>query len=152
MMNQAGIIIACKDIAVFHTPTGPAAISPGHPIWKMAPQAGPPGPEKRHWWTMGNKWDFSDKAFAEARKVLQDFAKEEVKGPIDVVLGFSQGAAACTQILNNVADGQMKAPEFKDLRGAIMIGCPAFPRPDSTVAGRTKVLVINSAGDKLTSL
>merc|ERR1711963_706120 len=57
--KECAIEPTCKDIANFFYPTGPCVVSKNHEIWKLAPAAGPPGPDKRHWFTMGDKWDFS---------------------------------------------------------------------------------------------
>lgn len=150
--KECAIETECADIATFYYPTGPCVVAKDHPIFKVAPQSGPPGPDKRHWFTMKNKWDFSEKAFADARKVLTDFADKEVGGPIDVILGYSQGAAACTQILNEITKNKIKNNHLKCTRGAIFLGCPDYPKPDKQTGERIKSLHCNGKKDPLTSL
>lgn len=150
--KECGIEMGCDDIATFYYPTGPCVVAKNHAIWKSAPESLPPGPDKRHWWTMKNKWDFSEKGFAEARKVLTAFVDKEVGGPIDVILGFSQGAAACTQILNDVMKEKVQNNHLKCTRGAIFIGCPEVPGATKQTGERIKSLHCNGKTDKLVSV
>lgn len=150
--KECAIEPTCEDIANFYYPTGPCVVSKKHPIWKMAPGAGPPGADKRHWWTMGNKWDFSSKAFKDARKVIKEFVDKEVGGPIDVVCGYSQGAAAATQLLNDIFDGKNDSANLKCIHGAIFLGCPEDPKVSASVSNRVRSLHCNGNKDPLTKL
>lgn len=58
---------------------------------------------------MKDKWDFRDENFEDARTSLVKYLNEVVKKPIDVIIGYSQGAAACTQIINNVLSGKLES-------------------------------------------
>jgi len=149
---SSGIEPACQDLANFYYPTGPCVVHKNHKIWKAAPGAGPPGPDKRHWYTMGTGWDLSSKAFEGARKVLREFADKEVGGPIDVVCGYSQGAAAATQLLNDIFEGGEKNKNLKCIKGAIFLGCPSHPEPCHNAGRDVRSLHCNGDNDPLTSL
>jgi len=149
--KQCAVETDCSDIANFYYPTGPCVVSPNHEIFKQAPEAGPPGPDKRHWWTMKDKWDFSEALFADARKVLDEFIANEIGGPVDIVLGYSQGAAATTQVLNEVFGGKWRNENLKCVKGAIFFGCPTHPRPSKSIGG-VKSLHCNGNKDPLTKL
>jgi len=143
----------CADIAQFFYPDGPCVVTDNHPIWKMAPQAGPPGPNKRHWWKMTNKWDFGDAAFKDARQTLCDFVDNKVEGPVDVILGYSQGAAACTMLMNDVLSGKVRNAKLAAVKGIVFLGCPSHPKPnDKLRAWSGSTLHCNGKKDPLTPL
>ena len=101
---------------------------------------------------MGDTWDFSSKAFADAWKILNEFADKEVGGPIDVVCGYSQGVAAATELLNNIFDGKETHSNLMGIKGAIFLGSP--PTPAATVKTGQQVMSLHCNGNKdpLTSL
>merc|ERR1712113_576594 len=96
--------------------------------------------------------DFSSKAFENARKVIKEFADREVGGPIDVVCGYSQGAAATTQLLNDIFDGKIKNDNLKCIKGAIFLGCPNIPKVSANVSNAVRSLHCNGDKDPLTKL
>eukprot|EP00928_Gymnodinium_smaydae_P054366 TRINITY_DN3814_c0_g1_i2.p1 TRINITY_DN3814_c0_g1~~TRINITY_DN3814_c0_g1_i2.p1 ORF type:complete len:247 (-),score=33.73 TRINITY_DN3814_c0_g1_i2:207-947(-) len=150
--KECGIEPFCQDIAIFYYPTGPCVVAANHAIWKAAPEAGPPGPDKRHWWTMKNKWDFGDKNFADAEKTLKEFVDTEIQAPVDVILGYSQGAAAASKVLNDVKSGKWKQENMNSIKGAIFHGCPEHPKILPSVGKTVKSLHCNGRTDPLTSL
>ena len=150
--KECGIEPFCADIANFYYPTAPCVVADNHPIFESAPHTLPPGPDKRHWWTMTDKWDFSSEKFKDARKAISEFVDEEVKGPVDVILGYSQGAAATTQVLNEVYSGQWPDNCLKGVAAAIFLGCPHHPRPSNEVGAAVEALFCNGDKDPLTSL
>jgi hypothetical protein len=101
---------------------------------------------------MGDRWDFSSKKFEDARKVINDFVDKEVGGPIDVVCGYSQGASAATQLLNDIFDGKIKNDNLKCVKGAIFLGCPNTPKVSASVSNAVRSLHCNGNKDPLTKL
>ena len=147
--------IACEDCADFYYPSGPCEVSAGHPIWAMTGgMGGPPGPTKRHWFTMHDEWDFSEAAFADAKISLNEFIDAEIGGPVDVVLGFSQGVAAATELVNSVFAKTFENAHVCDspIAAMILFGSPEHPLPSSEAAAAVKSLHINGDSDPLTPL
>lgn len=69
------------------------------------------------------------------------------------MIGFSQGAAACTQILNDVLSGKLKSEYLNDVKGIVFFGCPNFPKPNNmTKEWNGQTLHVNGTNDPLTGL
>jgi len=154
--KECGIDPFCQDIAEFYYATGPCVVSKNHEIWKAigVERRDKRGDKARHWYTMGDKWDFGPKNFAKARTSLAKFVESEIGKPVDVIIGYSQGAAATTQILNDLYDTKMKNPygtkHFLDkasVRAAIFHGCPKHPKPNNESIGQN-VFALHCNGDK----
>jgi predicted esterase len=154
--KECGIEPFCSDIANFYYPTGPCIVSKNHAIWKAVPDVKPKTPagyqSSRHWWTMKDKWKFENSNFGEARVAITKFVEEEVKGTIDVMIGYSQGAGAVTQVMNDLQKGTMSSKYLKNVRGVIFEGCPSYPIPLPAVGGSVRSLHCNGISDPLTSL
>jgi hypothetical protein len=101
---------------------------------------------------MKDKWEMGSKQFVDARKVIQEFVDKEVGGPIDVVCGYSQGAAAATQLLNDISDDTIKNANLNCIRGAIFLGCPTHPKASASVSNAVMSLHCNGNKDPLTKL
>ena len=131
-------------------------MSKNHAIWKAIPDEKPKTPEgyqsKRHWWTMKDTWKFENSNFGEARVAITKFVEEEVKGTIDVMIGYSQGAGAVTQVMNDLQKGTMSSKNLKNVRGVIFQGCPSNPRPLPAVGESVRSLHCNGISDPLCSL
>ena len=154
--KECGIEPFCSDIANFYYPTGPCVMSKNHVFWKSVPDRKPKTREgfqlTRHWWTMKDKWKFEDGNFGEARVAITKFVEEEVSGTIDVMIGYSQGAAAVTQVMNDLYKGNMSSKYLKDVRGVIFQGCPSYPPPLQAVCDSVKSLHCHGISDPLTPL
>eukprot|EP00929_Paragymnodinium_shiwhaense_P017805 TRINITY_DN12755_c0_g1_i1.p1 TRINITY_DN12755_c0_g1~~TRINITY_DN12755_c0_g1_i1.p1 ORF type:complete len:246 (-),score=32.00 TRINITY_DN12755_c0_g1_i1:195-932(-) len=150
--NECGIETFCTDIANFYYPTGPCIVAQNHAIYTAVPDRKSRGDKARHWWTMTDTWKFSDDNFEDARKTIVKFVNEEVKQTIDVIAGYSQGAAATTQVLNELHKGKMASEHLKSVRGAIFHGCPRHPSPLPEVCTSVRSCHCNGTTDPLTSL
>lgn len=150
--KECGIETFCDDIANFYYPTGPCIVAQNHPIYEAIPDRKKRGNASRHWWKMTNKWKFADDNFDDAGKAILKFVNEEVKQTIDVIAGYSQGAAATTQVLNWLQKGKMASEYLDNVTGAIFHGCPAHPHPLPEVGASVKSLHCNGKTDPLTSL
>ena len=71
---------------------------------------------------------------------------------MDVILGYSQGAAATTRVLNEVYSGQWPDNCLKGVEAAIFLGCPRHPEPSKEVGAAVEALFCNGDKDPLTSL
>eukprot|EP00929_Paragymnodinium_shiwhaense_P017806 TRINITY_DN12755_c0_g2_i1.p1 TRINITY_DN12755_c0_g2~~TRINITY_DN12755_c0_g2_i1.p1 ORF type:complete len:257 (-),score=40.01 TRINITY_DN12755_c0_g2_i1:186-956(-) len=150
--KECGIETFCNDIANFYYPTGPCIVAKNHAFYTAVPDRKTRGDKGRHWWKMTDKWKFSDDNFDNARQTIVKFLNEEVKQTIDVIAGYSQGAAATTQVLNDLHKGKMASEHLKSVRGAIFHGCPQHPHPVPAVCTSVKSLHCNGTTDPLTSL
>eukprot|EP00801_Mesodinium_rubrum_P004865 Mrub_04868.p1 GENE.Mrub_04868~~Mrub_04868.p1 ORF type:complete len:248 (+),score=21.64 Mrub_04868:47-790(+) len=158
MKNMSELIGFGKEINVgknieFYYPDGPCEVTLNHPFYKQMPWMLPPGPNKRHWWTMTDKWDFRGENFEDARKCLFKFLDEKVKKPIHVLMGYSQGSMACTQIINDVLKGKLKSKYLNNLKGIVFMATPIHPQPNElTRKWDGLTLHLNGTFDSLTQL
>lgn len=81
----------CQDIADFYFPSAPHPIDANHSFCKKKSQK--PGPDAKTWTLDGGKGrdDFAEH--------LCSFVEKEVPGPVDVLLGYSQGGFSIHQLL-----------------------------------------------------
>jgi hypothetical protein len=98
----------CADIADFYFPSAPHALDASHPFCKQYGRR--PGPNERTWnLNGGNRGDFADD--------LCSFIQTNVPGPVDVLLGYSQGGYAIHQLL-----GSADLPEqLRSVRAVVIL-------------------------------
>lgn len=69
---------------------------------------------------MKEKWEWGN--FDDARTRICDFINNNVKMPIDVLIGYSQGCMAITQVMNDILSYKMICTYLNNVKGLIFIG------------------------------
>jgi len=95
----------CEDFANFYFPTAPHQIDANHSFCKKNNKK--PGPEAKTWTLEGDK----GKGREDFAPHLCDFVEKEVPGPVDVLLGYSQGGFSIHQLLNTTAKNSSSLPD-----------------------------------------
>eukprot|EP00928_Gymnodinium_smaydae_P063913 TRINITY_DN4738_c0_g1_i11.p1 TRINITY_DN4738_c0_g1~~TRINITY_DN4738_c0_g1_i11.p1 ORF type:complete len:328 (-),score=-0.32 TRINITY_DN4738_c0_g1_i11:106-1089(-) len=154
IMGRCGALKSCSSIANFYYPTGPNVVRNLVSTWVLPPK---PRGFKRHWYNMGLRFSFSGALFNNARRSIQKFVDKEVRGPVDVICGYSQGAMAATQLLNDIFSGKIQNEKLQKVRAAIFFGTPAprkwsSPSVSREVGKRVKSLHCHGNRDDLTPL
>eukprot|EP00933_Yihiella_yeosuensis_P035471 TRINITY_DN2901_c0_g2_i1.p2 TRINITY_DN2901_c0_g2~~TRINITY_DN2901_c0_g2_i1.p2 ORF type:complete len:113 (+),score=17.81 TRINITY_DN2901_c0_g2_i1:523-861(+) len=67
-------------------------------------------------------------------------------------MGYSQGSAAATRLLNELCDGRIKHEHLEQIFGAVFLGCPKNPGPSAEVGHAILSLHCNGGKDPLTGL
>eukprot|EP00928_Gymnodinium_smaydae_P027185 TRINITY_DN2109_c0_g1_i3.p1 TRINITY_DN2109_c0_g1~~TRINITY_DN2109_c0_g1_i3.p1 ORF type:complete len:305 (+),score=32.86 TRINITY_DN2109_c0_g1_i3:161-1075(+) len=146
---------ALKDIANLYYPTGPHVVPRWHPLILFRRKQY--SQNNRHWYNMGAGRNFNSALFNEARRSIPQFVDREIRGPVDVIVGYAQGAAAATQLLNDVFAGRIKNENLKNIRAAIFLAVPQpgssrAPSASAEVGQKVKSLHCHGRSDGITSV
>lgn len=130
----------CADIADFYCPSAPHPITKDHSWCKKHNRD--PGPQSRTWTLEdgGGRKDFAD--------YLIDYVETQVPGPVDVLLGHSQGGYAIHQLFEN-SQGETaweKTPSAREKLHAVRAVIILMSGGKSNRSPPTKLKALHIAG------
>eukprot|EP00928_Gymnodinium_smaydae_P027188 TRINITY_DN2109_c0_g1_i8.p1 TRINITY_DN2109_c0_g1~~TRINITY_DN2109_c0_g1_i8.p1 ORF type:complete len:306 (+),score=30.65 TRINITY_DN2109_c0_g1_i8:161-1078(+) len=146
---------ALKDIANLYYPTGPHVVPRWHPLILFRRKQY--SQNNRHWYNMGSSRNFKSSLFNAARRTISEFVDKKIPGDVDVIVGYAQGAAAATQVLNDVNSGKIQNEKLKKIQGAIFLAVPtpgsdSAPSVSREVGQRVKSLHCQGRFDTINSV
>eukprot|EP00931_Biecheleriopsis_adriatica_P120716 TRINITY_DN95817_c0_g1_i1.p1 TRINITY_DN95817_c0_g1~~TRINITY_DN95817_c0_g1_i1.p1 ORF type:complete len:286 (+),score=31.03 TRINITY_DN95817_c0_g1_i1:51-908(+) len=99
----------CSDLATFHYPTAPV-VADAQDILVAEALGLPMHSDMRRW---ASTWQ-------QSKEFIQDYVSEKIGSTVDVVLGFSQGAAIAMKILRET----WLSPLLQNIMAAIFVASP----------------------------